>query len=487
MEYNIITSINSFNIIGINNKLIVTCKEDLQYFKKLTTTVYPETKDSQNILIMGYNTWLSMNSTPLPNRISIVITKNHSDMIQESENVKVFKGLDDMFTWTQENVCGRLFVIGGGKLFSHCMETYPDYLNRLYITEFYSNFISRRPESIIFEKYPNYYTDFPIVKKTSSESMGKEYNYRLDKYEDNELKYHFIMRQNPKYMNQEENQYITYLQNILKDGCSVTSRNSDVMNQFGIKMEFNLQTHFPLITTKKMPFKTILRELLWFIRGSTNNKELQDKNVHIWDQNGSKEFLKSRGLDYNEGDLGPIYGFQWRHNGATYDDCYQDYTGKGVDQLQYVIDEIRNNPSSRRIIMSAWNPSDIPKMALPPCHILIQFYVNQDKNELDAQMYQRSGDMFLGVPFNIASYSILIYIIANMTGYKPGRFIHIIGDAHIYQAHMEAVKEQIERDALLFPCLRITETIQDINKIDESIFILEKYTSQPKISAPMIA
>ena len=182
--------------------------------------------------------------------------------------------------------------------------------------------------------------------------------------------------------------------------------------------------------------------------------ELLDKNVHIWSQNSTREFLASRGLNYEENDLGPVYGFQWRHFGATYKDRYTDYKGQGVDQLQNVIDLIRNEPNSRRIIMSAWNPSDLDKMALPPCHILSQFHVNND-NELSCSLYQRSGDVGLGIPFNILSYSVLTYILAKHCDLKPKEFIHFIGNAHIYESHEESLKKQINRVPIKFPKLFI--------------------------------
>ena len=204
-----------------------------------------------------------------------------------------------------------------------------------------------------------------------------------------------------------------------------------------------------------MPWKTILRELLWFIIGSTNNQDLQDKKVHIWDANASKEFLETRGLSYEEGDLGPIYGFQWRHFGANYVDHKTDYQGQGVDQLQWIIHEIQTNPTSRRLIMSSWNPVDLDKMALPPCHIMIQF--NIDNQFIDAQLYQRSGDMFLGVPFNISSYSFLLHIIGKITDYIPRYFIHIIGDTHIYKNHIDGLKEQLKRNPLPLSHLEIAD------------------------------
>ena len=205
----------------------------------------------------------------------------------------------------------------------------------------------------------------------------------------------------------------------------------------------------------------------------------------MFPRDSSKEFLKSRGLDtYEEGDLGPIYGFQWRHFGAEYIDHKTDYSGKGVDQLQWIIDEIKSDPTSRRLIMSAWNPIDLNKMVLPPCHVMIQF--NIDGEYIDTQLYQRSGDMFLGVPFNIASYAFLLHIVGQLTGYIPRYFIHIIGDSHIYENHTGAVDEQLKRVPGEFPQLRM-KTIQNIDAIQESDFELDNYKSFSTIKAEMVA
>ena len=200
-------------------------------------------------------------------------------------------------------------------------------------------------------------------------------------------------------LNKGEQQYLHLLKKIMNEGVHEETRNGTTISLFGEKMEFNMDDGFPLLTTKKMGYKTILRELLWFIRGSTSNHELIEKNVHIWSQNSTREFLDSRGLSYEEGDLGPVYGFQWRHSGAEYVDCHTDYTGQGIDQLKNVIHLIQTEPNSRRIIMNAWNPSDLDKMALPPCHVMSQFHVDTINNTLNCQLYQRSGDMFL-VKFN---------------------------------------------------------------------------------------
>lgn len=217
----------------------------------------------------------------------------------------------------------------------------------------------------------------------------------------------------------EEYQYLNHIRRIIETGVKRNDRTGvGTYGIFGSQMRYSLRNNiFPLLTTKRVFWRGVVEELLWFIRGSTNAKELSDKKIHIWDANSSREFLDQMGfVDREEGDLGPIYGFQWRHFGAPYKGMHADYTGQGVDQLKEVIETIRNRPNDRRIIMCAWNPVDIPKMALPPCHCLVQFFVAKD--ELSCLLYQRSADMGLGVPFNIASYSLLTVMIAHVTGLK---------------------------------------------------------------------
>lgn len=242
---------------------------------------------------------------------------------------------------------------------------------------------------------------------------------------------------------------------------------------------------FPLLTTKRVFLKGIIHELLWFVEGCTDAKKLSAKNVKIWEGNGSRQFLDSLGLtERREGDLGPVYGFQWRHFGAEYVDCDADYTGKGVDQLQEVIKKLKTNPYDRRIILSAWNPPDFPKMALPPCHVFCQFYVSfpsrtpasnefkqtkpSPRPKLSCLLYQRSCDMGLGVPFNIASYALLTKMIAHIVDMDCGEFIHTMGDAHVYLDHIDALKEQISRVPKNFPKLKIKEERKgEITSIDD--------------------
>lgn len=297
----------------------------------------------------------------------------------------------------------------------------------------------------------------------------------------------------------QEDKYLSLMGKIMKKGEVRKDRTGvGTKSLFGVRMKFDLSKEFPLFTTKRVPLQMILKELLFFISGKTDTKILEKHNVNIWKDNTStlkeraalqsKEFLTKRGLKYEEGDYGPSYGFQWRHSGAKYDEKSRDkdYTGKGVDQLTKLIDQIKNNPYSRRHILTAWNPLQLGEMALSPCHAWCQFYVSEDKR-LDCQLYQRSGDMFLGVPFNVASYSALTYIIAYLTGLKPGKLIHIIGDAHIYLNHQKQVKEQLSRTPMPLPKLEIVkkDTIKTIDDFKLDNFMIEEYNSWPSIKAKM--
>ena len=284
-----------------------------------------------------------------------------------------------------------------------------------------------------------------------------------------------------------EHQYLAILSKTLRSGEKQRGRNGNTYSLLGQSMRFSLQDGtIPLLTTKQVAWKTCLKELLWFIRGETDNNILKKQNVHIWNDNASKTFLSSRNLLYSkEGDLGPIYGHQWRHFNAPYVDCEKDYTGKGVDQLQMVIDGLQKDKYSRRLVMSAWNPCQLDEMALPPCHILSQFSVNQ-KNELSCLVYQRSGDLGLGIPFNIASYSFLLCILAKHCDLKRGHLIHFIGNAHIYEEHKEALQQQITRKPYSFPACIIQKKYKTIEEYKISDCIIENYKCHPPLHMKMI-
>ena len=299
--------------------------------------------------------------------------------------------------------------------------------------------------------------------------------------------------------NREEEAYLNALREIISAGSLKKNRTGiSTSSIFGKSLSYSLTNSkgekiLPLLTTRKMAFTVIAKELLWFLSGSTDAKVLQDKGVKIWDGNSSRQALDKAGLaKLREGDIGAGYGFQWRHYGATYTGCDSEYTGLGVDQIKGVIDSIVKDPFSRRHLVSAWNPVQISEMALPPCHVVFQFNVDADDEDinlpkyLDCCLYQRSGDMPLGIPFNIASYSLLTHMIAQQTGLTARRFIHMIGDSHIYMNQIDGTLEQCKRTANKFPLLIMPYPAPaDIFSYRHTDFKLENYKSYPEIKYPM--
>lgn len=303
----------------------------------------------------------------------------------------------------------------------------------------------------------------------------------------------------------EEYQYINLLENILTNGTWEEGRNGRTQSIFGASMRFSLKNgNIPILTTKQTSWRTCLKELLWFIHGDTDNAKLTDIGVHIWDGNSSKEFLDSRSLPYAEGILGPIYGYQWRNFNAPYDHNavfferhnWEDHCGKQEstqikerhDQLQQIIDALKdpNQRKSRRLIMTAWNPCQLDEMALPPCHVLCQFNVH-DGNKLSCAMYQRSCDFFLGVPFNIASYSILTHLIAKHCGLEAYEFVHFMGNCHLYENAIDAAKLQITREPYEFPTISIKGVKDNINDYNITDFELNNYQCHQTIKVDMVA
>lgn len=259
--------------------------------------------------------------------------------------------------------------------------------------------------------------------------------------------------------------YLDLIQHVMTNGTVKTDRTgTGTKSIFGYQMRFNLANGFPLVTTKKCHLNSIIHELLWFISGDTNIKYLNDNKVNIWNE----------WADEN-GNLGPVYGKQWR--------SWPDKNGKTIDQLSQVIEQIKSNPDSRRLIVSAWNVAEIPEMALPPCHSLFQFYVADGK--LSCQLYQRSADIFLGVPFNIASYALLTLMVAQVTNLQPGEFVHTFGDAHLYLNHMEQAELQLSRTPFELPTMHINSAIKSIFDFKFEDFSLQNYQSHPHIKAPI--
>lgn len=263
--------------------------------------------------------------------------------------------------------------------------------------------------------------------------------------------------------------YHELLSHVLTHGSQKMDRTgTGVLSIFGHQMRFDLRLGFPLLTTKKMHLKSIIHELLWFLTGNTNIQYLKDHQVRIWNEWAD--------LD---GNLGPVYGKQWRSW-----PCYEGYeTGASIDQIQAVLDNIKKDPHSRRLIVSAWNVAQLPEMALPPCHCLFQFYV--DEGFLSCQLYQRSGDVFLGIPFNIASYALLTLMIAQVSGLKPGYFIHTLGDAHLYLNHIDQAQLQLSRTPFELPTLQLNPAVKNLFEFEFSDFTLLNYQAHPPISAPI--
>lgn len=286
----------------------------------------------------------------------------------------------------------------------------------------------------------------------------------------------------------DEYQYIQLIEDILKYGTMENGRNGITKTVIGSSMHFSLKDNtLPLLTTKSVAWKTCFKELFWFIKGQTDNNILKEQNVSIWNGNASRDFLDEQGLYHlRENDLGPIYGHQWRHFNAPYTTCDADYSGKGVDQLEYIISTLKNSETrtSRRLVMSAWNPNQLNEMVLPPCHILSQFNVI-DGNKLTCSLYQRSGDVGLGVPFNIASYSFLTHLIAKHCGLIATDFYYHLGNSHIYDDHLSVLEEQIKNKPFTFPKINIKYVRTNIEEYSLDDIEIIDYISHGKIKMEM--
>lgn len=438
---------------------------DLKFFTKLTTG------RTRNAVVMGRKTWESLPPAhrPLKKRLNIVLSCNPRarELYHIPDTVVVIRSFAEIEAWMKG--IDQCFICGGAALYQQSFKS--TYLATVYHTE---------------------------ITPTNGQPLEADVRFEVDDYvEDDEEKLQesviekgfvldFKMYNFERFVVSDESQYIQLVRNILESGVTRDDRTEvGTISQFGAQMRFNLRNGtMPLLTTKNTFWRGVATELLWFISGSTNANELSANGVHIWNANGSRAFLDQRGLtEREEGDLGPVYGFQWRHFGAKYVDMHTDYTGQGVDQLAQVIHLIKTKPTSRRIVMSAWNPSDLDQMVLPPCHMFVQFYVHN--GELSAQLYQRSADMGLGVPFNIASYALLTHLVAHCCGLKAGDLVHTIGDAHIYQNHVTALQRQLERQPFDFPTLTIRAKTANIDEITYRDLLLRNYVCLPTIPMEM--
>jgi thymidylate synthase len=378
----------------------------------------------------------------------------------------------------------RVFVIGGESLFRHILNT--PYAWRVFATEVggeYAYDCAFPKELAIGSPQCS-----PPQSKISHTEMAYQGNVTTTAYQ-----YLFwptpVRLSHLRHVHREthpEDVYLDLVHRVLQSGIPCEDRTkTGTLALFGEQLRFSLREDnaIPLLTTKRVFWRGVVEELLWFIRGSTHIQSLQDRNVHFWDANGAKEFLAQRGLAYEEGDLGPIYGFQWRHFGADYTGAGANYEGRGVDQLQRCIDMIRDHPTSRRIVMSAWNAADVDKMALPPCHMMVQF--NVVNGELSALMTQRSADLGLGIPFNIASYALLVRMIAHVCNLKPGELVLSLGNAHVYVNHVEGLQKQLKRTPKAFPKVTFSRDVESIDGFTADDIQLSGYTPHPRIKLDM--
>ncbi|PSC67794.1 bifunctional dihydrofolate reductase-thymidylate synthase, partial [Micractinium conductrix] len=468
----------------------------MKYFKELTSRTAEPGK--RNAVIMGRKTWESIPAKfrPLPGRINVVLTRgaggeNASDNpaaalteASKQEGVHLSASLEGALELLSgpvfEGAVETVFVIGGGQVYKEALES--PLLEAVHLT--------------VVEAEAECDTFMPPV----DESRFRLWSASAPRRDAPDApRYSFLCYtrvggaslEGPPALPpavaapHEEYQYLEMIEEVMRHGVYRGDRTgTGTYSKFGTTMRFNLRYSFPLLTSKRVFWRGVAEELLWFVSGATNAALLRDRGIHIWDGNGSREYLESIGLGHREEmDLGPVYGFQWRHFGAAYTDMHADYSGQGVDQLAELIHKIKTNPNDRRLVLTAWNPAALQDMALPPCHMFCQFYVAD--GELSCQMYQRSCDLGLGVPFNIASYSLLTCMLAQVCGLRPGDFVHVLGDAHAYANHCEPLKEQLKNAPRHFPKLRINPAKTDIDSFVFEDFELEGYAPHKAIKMQM--
>lgn len=465
---------------------------DLKYFKALTS----ETRDSskQNVVVMGRKTWESIPDAfrPLPGRLNVVLSRSVPDIKVEDSSTVWAPSLEAALTYIGQdshNAYENVFVIGGGDVYTQAMES--PHLSAIHLT------LVEKEDGVIEcdtfmpkideGTFKLWHAGFP--RRDAKGTKGLRYSFlcytRVDGKDDSVAEKAIESLPVGVSRKHEEFQYLDMIQEIIDEGIFRGDRTgTGTFSKFGKTMRFNLRHTFPLLTTKRVFWRGLAEELLWFVKGSTNATELADQGIHIWDGNGSREYLDSIGLtDREEGDLGPVYGFQWRHFGAEYKNMHAEYSGKGVDQLAELIHKIKTNPTDRRLVLTAWNPLALPEMALPPCHMFCQFYVSQ--GELSCQMYQRSCDLGLGVPFNIASYALLTRMIAQVCDLAPGEFVHVLGDAHVYANHVDPLKDQLKNFPRHLPTLKINPEKKDIDAFVFDDFEIVDYRPHKKIQMKM--
>lgn len=484
------------------NTLLYKTPLDMQRFRTLTTSPKP----NQHAVVMGWNTWLSLPDThrPLPNRVNVVLTRDTEHARQARQlDAYPFTHTSDALSFLHSLNLKQVFLIGGASIYNDkALQAHVSTVHHTRIEDDASRHYSKDAlvavsldaftEYDVIEEWATktdcHYINAPATN-TDASATNTQHTVTFRTLHRNPTHHPTTPKYSPQLQHTGEQQYLHLLKRLLGAPPRQT-RNSETLSSFGERLVMDLSDGtVPLLTSKKMAWKTIIRELLWFARGDTDNQKLNDKKVHIWDANASRAFLDSRGLtERAENDLGPVYGFQWRHFGATYTDCHADYTGQGVDQLENARQQISTDPTNRRMIFTAWNPTDLDQMALPPCHLLGQWYVTHE-DKLWLQVYQRSGDVFLGVPFNLFSYSVLVHMMAHLTHKQVGGLSYVLGDAHIYANHVDVVNEQLQRPIHPPPRFRVKQgcSVDKWEDFTLDSFELLDYTSESRLKAEMVA
>ena len=477
MGFNLIVALCKNNGIGKNGDIPWKITKDLKYFKDVTS--FNKTS-GENVVIMGRKTWESIPEKfkPLSNRINIVLSKTLSDTsLKDYNNTFVYKSLNDVLSMSYQK--SNIFVIGGGQIYEEAIK-HP-MCDKLYITEIYKDY-----------ECDTFFPDYKDMQFYLTNVSQFHYDQSSNVY------FRYLILTSQKMLNStkgltwknlEEEMYLNTLNEILNDGIEKKDRTGvGTLSVFGKYYKYDLRDHFPMITTKRMFLRGIFEELALYISGKTDNKILQDKGIHIWDGNTSREFLDKRGLnDYEEGDMGETYGFNFRHYGAEYKGCQYDYTGQGYDQLENVLKQIRTNPSSRRMIINLFNPATQHKAALPACLCQYQFHVDTHDKLLNLQIYIRSSDYFLANNWNACTGALLVHLICNLNDIdlKPGFLTVITGDTHIYLNHIDGVKKNLERDPRPPGKLIIKEKKDDLRDFTFDDIEIVGYKPYPGIKVDM--
>jgi len=469
---------------------------DLQLFRYITSSV--PTAGIRNAVIMGRRTWESIGSKPLPGRFHVILSRTvpSGPDAQYPTQVEWMSDLNDALLECEvAPSIHNTFVIGGQSIYEQAFQlnwatTYWTEVKGTFDCDQFITYTKITPEKARLNSpdAADFDPHHPSIASVTHGSMYRVFQYVR----------HFL--EAPTYptiqLNQGEKVYLSLVESLRGQSECVGPMSRvrgdrtgvGTYSDFGNQLEFDLTKGFPLLVSKRVPFRMVLRELLFFLSGSTDATSLAARGVPIWDDNTTRAFLDARGLpEYRVGDMGPMYGFQWRHAGATYRGCDVDYSGEGVDQIAAMEHLLKTDPQSRRILLSAHNVADLQKMVLHPCHSLFQLYVTNE-GALCGKLTQRSADIFLGVPFNIASYALLLHMFAHVAGVTVGKLILSFGDVHLYHSHLDAAAQlcaNLKTCVIPYPTLVITGTPATVGEFTEDNFALLNYVPGPRIRAPM--